>query len=204
MKEREVRATCNGLSKELHHAICTNCFCGIVLPSLFCRHVCGCCSARRKTSSSTLADLFLFSVVYVFLKGCIASIWDYLLITSDTNASVTSVIKVVAITTYSMNQSGTTSSSDTSPLEGVITKVVRVGPTTVNTANCNPMLCTVNVAVSKNLPLRELERVLNLYTVRFGLLLAPRVRKNSVSIHYLQPTSSITSSWVDPVSLLSS
>ena len=77
-----------------------------------------------------------------------------LLITSDTTAGVTLVTKVVAITSF-VNSLGTTSpsaTSDQSDVNEVITKVVRVGPTTANTVNCNPLLCSVNVAVSENLP----------------------------------------------------
>ena len=135
-----------------------------------------------------------------FPKAFSAPTWNSLLITSDTNASVTSVTKVVAITTYAMNPSGTTPSSDTSVVDGVITKVVRVGPTTVNTASCNPLLCSVNVAVSDSHPLQKLERALSPDPVCLGVLLAPRVRKNSVSIHNFQSAFSAASSRVDPVS----
>lgn len=44
---------------------------------------------------------------------------------------------------------GTTSTSDpSSPSDGneLLTKVVRVGVTTANTVNCNPLLCSLNVA----------------------------------------------------------
>lgn len=117
-------------------------------------------------------------------KACSPSTYDSLLIISDTTASVTSVTKFVAITSF-VNPSGTTSSSDTSEVDGVITKVVRVGVTTVNTADCNPLLCSVNVAVSGSLPLPKLEGTLSPNPVCLGLLLAAGVRKNSVSIHNL-------------------
>lgn len=87
---------------------------------------------------------------------------DSLLITSDTTAGVTMVTKVVAITSF-LDPSGTPSSSaasDPSDGVGVITKVVRVGVTTANTANCQPLLCSVNVAVSDSLPSLKLQQVL--------------------------------------------
>ncbi|CAD6590780.1 MAG: hypothetical protein ASARMPREDX12_004728 [Alectoria sarmentosa] len=67
---------------------------------------------------------------------------------SNTTAGVTLVTKVVAITSF-VNSLGTPSpsaTSDQSDVNEVITKVVRVGPTTANTVNCNPLLCSVNVA----------------------------------------------------------
>lgn len=77
------------------------------------------------------------------------------LTTSDSTGGVTLVTQVVAVTSF-LGSSGTPSSTatpDPSDDNEIITKVVRVGPTTVNTANCNPLLCTVNVAVSDSLPL---------------------------------------------------
>lgn len=67
---------------------------------------------------------------------------------SNSTGGVTLVTQVVAVTSF-LGSSGTPSSTatpDPSDDNEIITKVVRVGPTTVNTANCNPLLCTVNVA----------------------------------------------------------
>ena len=73
----------------------------------------------------------------------------------DTTAGVTLVTKVVAITSF-VGSSGTPSSSSTQSdsLDGnqVVTKVVRVKPPPYVTGSCQPLLCTVNVAVSDSLP----------------------------------------------------
>ncbi|KAF6227628.1 hypothetical protein HO173_012157 [Letharia columbiana] len=63
-------------------------------------------------------------------------------------AGITKVTKVVAVTSFvdSMGLSSSSAVSDQSHGVDVITKVVRVGPTTVNTANCQPLLCSLNVA----------------------------------------------------------
>ena len=74
--------------------------------------------------------------------------------TLDTTGGVTLVTKVVAVTSF-LGSVGTTSTSDpSSPSDGneLLTKVVRVGVTTANTANCNPSLCSLNVAVSDSHP----------------------------------------------------
>ena len=74
----------------------------------------------------------------------------FLLIAADTTAGVTLVTKVVAITSFVDPQGLVSSSAASAQSDGVVvvTKVVRVGPTTVNTADCNPLLCSANVAVS--------------------------------------------------------
>ena len=81
-----------------------------------------------------------------------------LLIISDTTAGVTLVTKVIAVTSFlgSWGASPTTDASDQPDADGVATKVVRVGVTTANTVNCQPLLCSINVAVSNSLPFRKL------------------------------------------------
>ena len=105
----------------------------------------------------------------------------------DGTANVTFVTKVVGITSF-MNPQTTPSSSalpDQSDDVEVITKVVRVGPTTVNTANCNPLLCSANVAVSETLYFSTLEQTLILGIVCLRILLASGICKNGVSINNL-------------------
>ena len=105
----------------------------------------------------------------------------------DTNASVTSVTKVIGVTSLMYPQ--TTPSSSASPDHSddveVITKVIRVGPTTVNTANCNPLVCSANVAVSETLYFSALEQTLILAIVGLRILLASGICKNGVSINDL-------------------
>ena len=106
----------------------------------------------------------------------------------DGTAGVTFVTKVVGVTSFMNPQ--TTPSSSASPDQSdddveVITKVVRVGPTTVNTANCNPLLCSANVAVSETLYLSTLEQTLISDIVGLRILLASRICTNGVSINNL-------------------
>lgn len=56
-------------SEELHHVILPSSFGSLVLPNMLCRHMCGCCSARRKTGISTFSDLFLISVLYAISQS---------------------------------------------------------------------------------------------------------------------------------------
>ena len=105
----------------------------------------------------------------------------------DRSASVTLVTKVVGVTSFVNPQ--TTPSSSASPDQSddveVITKVVRVGPTTVNTANCNPLLCSANVAVSEIPYFSTLEQTLISAIVGLRILLASGICKNGVSINNL-------------------
>ena len=105
----------------------------------------------------------------------------------DRSASVTLVTKVVGATSF-MNPQTTPSSSaspDQSDNVEVITKVVRAGPTTVNTAKCNPLLCSANVAVSETLSFSMLEQTLILGIVGLRILLASGICENGVSINNL-------------------
>ena len=103
----------------------------------------------------------------------------------DGTAGVTFITKVVGVTSFMNPQ--TTPSSSASPDQSddveVITKVVRVGPTTVDPANCNPLLCSANVAVSETLYVSTLEQTLILDTVGLRILLASGICKNGVSIN---------------------
>lgn len=112
------------------------------------------------------------------------------------------VTKVVAVTSFvdSMGLSSSSAVSDQSHGVDVITKVVRVGPTTVNTANCQPLLCSLNVAVSDKLLIPKLEYFLNLVLVGLCILLAPAVGKHSVSLHNIQSAISAAASGINPVS----
>ena len=110
------------------------------------------------------------------------------LISSDSTSGVTFVTKVVAVTSY-LGWQGTTSSSaasDPSDDVDILTKVVRVGRTTVDTANCQATRsCSINVAVSATLFFLKCERRLIPDLVGLRILLAPRIRKNSVSLNHL-------------------
>ena len=110
-----------------------------------------------------------------------------MLIILDRSASVTLVTKVVGVTSF-MNPQTTPSSSaspDHSDDVEVITKVIRVGPTTVNTANCNPLQCSANVAVSETLYFSMLEQTLILGIVGLRVLLASGICNNGVFINNL-------------------
>ncbi|KAL9130661.1 MAG: hypothetical protein Q9175_006967, partial [Cornicularia normoerica] len=119
-----------------------------------------------------------------------------------TRPGVTVVTKVVAVTSFVKSFAMTSSSnpSDQGGGSDIITKVVRVKPTAVNTAHCNPLLCSLNVAVHEILPLPRLKKVLNLGSVGLGILLASGVRKYSEFLHNFQYTISGTSSRIGPVS----
>ena len=116
---------------------------------------------------------------------------NVMLIMPDTTGGVTSVTKVISVTSF-IGPQGTISSTAPDPSDGdsVITKVVRVGATTVDPANCTPALCRAYVDVSGNLLATMVEQLLNLDLGGLSLLLASRVCKNSVSLHDLQFTIS--------------
>ena len=120
-----------------------------------------------------------------------------------TSDNVTLVTKVVAITSFlgSPEAPSTTNAPDQSDGNALITDVVRVGVTTANPADCQPLLCSINVAVSDSLSSSKLKQTLNMDSVGFRILLAPGVRKHSVSLHNLRSTISGASTWTDPVSL---
>lgn len=174
---------------------------------MFPRHVCPLRSPEGKTPCPLASGLFfhfIVSIQYAVSEVYSSAAQSSLLSTSDTITGITTVTKVVEITSF-LDSSGTPSSSSTTsdPLDKreEITKVIRVQPPPYVTGSCQPLLCTVNVAVSDRVPSFKLEHVLNRRSVSLHFLLAPGVRKHGVSLHNFQSTISTASIRIDPVSL---